>query len=1473
MRQRNPSHPPVSAPSTLAPLMARALARALALALLALAPAGLALGAPQGAAQPASQPVPDPVRVLFLGDQGHHKPADRAAQLIPVLAQRGVHITYTPNTEHLNPAMLNQYDGLIIYANTTKITPGQEAALLSYVEAGGGFIPLHCASYCFLNSKAYIDLVGAQFKRHGTGVFSVAPKAPEHDILQGFKGFESWDETYVHHRHNDKDRTILQTRREGDADEPWTWVRTQGKGRVFYTAWGHDERTWGNPGFQELVERGIRWATTPRVQARLQATRPRAHVPTEHEVPNYVASHRVGENFHTLQAPLSPEDSLRRLVTPPGLRAQLFASEPQVRKALAMTWDERGRLWLCESIDYPNELQPAGKGRDSIRICEDTDGDGKADRFTLFADKLSIPCAITPYRGGVIVQNGNQTEYLKDTDGDSKADLRKVLITGWGIGDTHGQVSHFQWGYDNWVWAMQGYNRSSPQFPGSTGQAFSQGFFRFKLDAGDPPSVTQLEFLRSTNNNTWGLGFSDENLVFGSTANRNPSVYLPIPNRYYERVRGFAPRTLGGIADNHLFYPASDRVRQVDHHAGYTAAAGHALYTARLYPKEYWNRAAFVNEPSGKLTGVFILERRGADFASSNLWNLAASDDEWCAPIMTEVGPDGCAWVLDWYNYIVQHNPTPPGFKTGRGNAYETPLRDKSYARVYRVVPADGKTDVAPRLDPRDPATLVAALQHSNRFWRLQAQRLLIERGQGDVAPALIALARDGASDELGLNVGVTHALWTLHGLGLLAEPSGEAFDAAIAALKHKAPGVRRNAAMVLPAKDASTAALLASDLLRDNDAQAALAGALALADMPTPAQADLKARVGRALLDALKLPRLAQDAWAPDALTAAAAAHDEAFLQAVIADHPAPAGTAAAPKAGDKPAPQRAAAVNLAPNPSGEEEKDAKPLHWRPVTYNGSAQFTLDAKVARTGSYSLRISSDRGADAGWAIDLDVKPRTRYRFSAYIKTDKLKKGSGRGAQLNIHEVQDAGASPAIDGSKDWTRISHEFDSGDLRRVRMNLLFGGWGQSTGVAWWDDVEFIEVADAASEGVLKLTGRGPEVFRIVAAHYAGRAPDSLPASLAALKGAEPRLASAFLRALAEGWPAGKAPQLSEADRAVIDGLKASLSDADRDALLLLARKWGRQDLFASELNATTSSLLATLADKKAPETARVEAARRLLELDDSPATHRAVLAGIDGRTPPSLAQAWVSALGASRNDDAADALLARWGDFTPSARAAAIAVTLRRPAWVRALLRGIESGKVKRSDLTASDWQLLKAQKDSALSALARKLDVASPSPDRVKVYEKLLPALSLPGDAARGGQLFTQLCVQCHALAGQGGKVGPDLTGIGVREAREILSEIVDPNRSVEANYRLWTVATTEGEQIAGRLDVETRTTVEVLDLTGKRHVVRRDDIASMSVSPLSIMPVGLIDALSPEDIASLMRHIREQARHAAPAPKP
>ena len=839
-----------------------------------------------------SSAVAAELNVLFLGDNGAHQPRQRFAELEPALAKRGIALEYTHELKSLTLENLRSYDALAVYANIDEIEDQYADAILQYVAEGGGFVPIHCASFCFRNQPELVALIGAQFQRHGTGVFQARVTNDPHPVTDGFSGFRTWDETYVHHLHDDVGRTVLMYRIDEIGREPWTWIKEYENGRVFYTASGHDARTWLNAGFQNLLERGIRWACgdepakagdylverpfdPPAMNTLADKSGSFEYVDVGPKIPNYTSSSQwgtQGDPKTLMQTPLSPEQSMQRFVNPAGLHVERYADERDFEsKPIAMTWDERGRLWICETLDYPNEF---GKARDRIRICEDTDGDFVADKFTVFAEGLSIPTAIVIVRGGAIVQNGTETIFLKDTDGDDVADERRTLITGWQLGDTHGGVSNFRYGLDNWIWAMQGYNDSRPEFDGQTSQSFRQGFWRFKVSTKGPVRVTDLEFIRSSNNNTWGLGISEEGLIFGSTANGNPSMFMTIPNRYYEHVRGWAPRTLGGIADTDRFDPITDKVRQVDYHGRYTAGAGHALYTARAFPSQWWNRTAFTCGPTGHLIGTFVLYPDGANFQSESPINLLASDDEWSAPIMAEVGPDGAVWVLDWYNYIVQHNPTPRGFETGKGAAYESDLRDKRRGRIYRVVPDDReRLHAFSSLANADASRLVETLTHPSMRWRLHAQRLLIELSEssGGLSTAIIAqlrtLVADTQVDEIGLNVGAIHALNTL------AAISGLERDTAAIGLNHTSPGVRRNALAVLSRDDVGLELLLENQqVFADPNAQVQLQAILTLADMPPSSEA------GQLIASMI---RTTHDPVLIDAVTSTAATHAIAFLAA----------------------------------------------------------------------------------------------------------------------------------------------------------------------------------------------------------------------------------------------------------------------------------------------------------------------------------------------------------------------------------------------------------------------------------------------------------------------------------------------------------------------------------------------------------------------------------------------------------------
>lgn len=1292
-----------------------------------------------------------PIRALLLGDQGHHRPADFAGRIVPAMAKVGIEIDYTEDVDVLanSDNKLSSYDCLLVFANINSITPEQEKGLFAYVESGHGFVPLHCASFCFRNSDRYVQLVGAQFKQHGAEVFKTKIVTPEHPIMKGFGGFESWDETYTHHRHNSENRSVLETRVAGPhpsgvTEEPWTWVRNQGKGRVFYTAWGHDERTWNQPGFQNLLERGIRWAVgsdpslagdfvaestelladfpVPKMTEMRTDVAPFTYTEVGAKIPNYRpgAERGQGAPLTTMQNPLPADESIKHYVTPEQFKPSLWASEPQLAgKPIAMNWDERGRLWVCETVDYPNELQLEGAGRDHIRICEDSDGDGLADKFTLFADKLSIPTAIEFYRGGVVVQDGPKTVYLKDIDGDDKADFRQELITGWALKDTHGGVSNFQYGADNWFWAMQGYNDSHPVINGQTKQGFKMGFWRFRVEAGAADEtapvvpiagstadkatfnshtirVRELEFVRSTNNNTWGLGMSEEGLIFGSTANGNPSNFMPIPNRYYERVKGWAPSTLKMISDTFKFAAVSDKVRQVDWHGGYTAGAGHALYTARTYPKSWWNRLAFVCEPTGKLVGAFVLDRKGADYKSYSPFNLVASDDEWAAPIMAEVGPDGNMWILDWYNYVVQHNPTPKGFTTGQGNAYESDLRDKKHGRVYRVI-YEGKREplkesakkaelIAARgLSKATNADLVQVLSHPTMRWRLIAQRMLIERSELDqkTIDSLATLASENEVDAIGLSVGAMHALWTLNGLGLVQESNPTVWMAVSKALTSKVAGVRRAAIKVLPPTESAVELLIQAGLLQDVDLQVRLAALLQLADINNFSSDLIEKQLSE--IDDVTIA----DPWLLDGWTAAASSRAEPILGMLLTDN--------------------------------------KP--WTPV-----------------------------------------------FAARIE-----------------------------------------------------------------------------------------------IIASHLARSKPneEQLRSLLGALKDATSEKSVVVLQGLERGWPKDHSIRVDESTANSLIGVLAKLPVSGKGLLVRLAGNWGATAL-QGEVEKIDKELLSIAMNDKLESQPRIEAANLMIMMRPSEnSSVDKLLSAVTPQMPPDTSVGFLSALKGSRTDKLADAILSRLPSLTPEAKDAALRVLMARPETTTAMLTAMNEGKLAFNDLQLDQQQALRDHPDRKIQQLAQSVMKAGGSllnSDRAKLVDDWNKICEEKGDTARGKLLFTKHCSVCHQHSGEGQNIGPDLTGMAVHPKHELLTHILDPNRSVEGNFRVYSLLTVDGIVMTGMMAGESRTSIELIDSKGQRQVIQREDIESFQASRKSLMPEGFESQIEQAGMKDLLEFLTTKGKY-------
>ena len=806
--------------------------------------------------------VPRRIEILFLGDKGHHRPIERVPAIMSALGSKGINFTYTDRLEDLNPETLAKYDALMLYANWDSIAPAQANALLDYVASGKGFLPIHCATYCFRNNAEVVKLMGGQFWRHTFDTIQPVWTQPGHPALAGVEPFKTIDETYLHTK-LEADNIVLTERiigpdqakdKPGQTKEPYTWVRTHGKGRVFYTAYGHDERTWSHPGFHALIEKGILWAINDEARAAHAALNPAPFAFREAKLPNY--EQRPGPQLQ--QLPLSPEESVKHIQIPVDFTLDVFAHEPNVMHPIAMTWDERGRLFVLITKDYPNERKDEG-GSDYILLCEDTNNDGKADKFTRFAEGLSVPTGMVFANGGLIVSQAPHMLFLQDTNGDDKADVKKILFSGFGTFDTHAGPSNLHYGFDNWIYGALGYSGFKGKFGEKDSLNFGQALFRFKPDGSD------MELVTRTSNNTWGLGFNETGDLFGSTANNSHGWYMAIPQRYFGQSR---VDNGGRSTDTHKdMKTITPRIRQVDVFGGFTAAAGHNFYTARAFPKKYWNRVAFVSEPTGHVLHQNVMNKQGTDYSDEEGFNLLASADEWVSPVFAEVGPDGAVWVADWYSFIIQHNPTPRGFDNGKGNAYETDLRDYTRGRIYRIAYKNAPVYTPVSLSKDRPEELVATLKNTNMLWRRHAQRLLVERGNKDVVPALLRLVADQSLDEAGINPAAIHALWALHGLGAVQD--APVLQATTVALSHPCAGVRKTAVQVLPRTPQTAEVLLRANTLNDKEPLVTLNSLLAFSEIPlTPA-------VEMAILARMQQATDNDDRWLPDAFAVALNAHD----------------------------------------------------------------------------------------------------------------------------------------------------------------------------------------------------------------------------------------------------------------------------------------------------------------------------------------------------------------------------------------------------------------------------------------------------------------------------------------------------------------------------------------------------------------------------------------------------------------------
>jgi len=462
-----------------------------------------------------------------------------------------------------------------------------------------------------------------------------------------------------------------------------------------------------------------------------------------------------------VKSPISPTESLKHFVLDEGLRIELAACEPEVVDPVTVRFDEQGRMWVAEYRDYPNGPAAGSKPLSRIKMLEDLDNDGRFETAHTFADELSFCNGLQPWRGGVIATMAGRIAYLKDTDGDNKADLIETWYTGFAEENPQLRVNHPRFGLDNKIYVANGLRGGSAvdaRKPDATPVSLKGHDLKFDPRTGAYEAIA--------GSGQFGLTFDDYGNRF-ICSNRNPLMHVVLEDRYLARNPNFAvPAVQHDVAasgEASKVFPLVEAWTTSILHAGqYTAACGVDIYRGDALPKEYYGNS-FTCEPTGSLVHREVISPLGATFTSKSPYEgreFLASRDPWFRPVFCEGGPDGALYVCDMYRAVIEHPQFMPEELKNRPDLRYGDDR----GRIYRIVPKDFKRPTQLSVDPNaGPDGLVALLDNPNCWWRETAQRLIFERQHPQTARTLASKALTMRTSQ-----GRVHALWALKGLGAL---------------------------------------------------------------------------------------------------------------------------------------------------------------------------------------------------------------------------------------------------------------------------------------------------------------------------------------------------------------------------------------------------------------------------------------------------------------------------------------------------------------------------------------------------------------------------------------------------------------------------------------------------------------------------------------------------------------------------------
>jgi len=1348
-------------------------------------------------------------------------------------------------------------------------------------------------SYQNFDLRVKLRLTGTGFVNSGVQIRSV--RVPNNTEMSGYQvdfGPGWYGKLYDESRRNKviadstDPKAVQAAIKEGDWNEYRilaegrrlrTWVN--GVPALDYTEADANIATDGRIGLQVhsggkavIQAKDIEIEELPATPAEMTWAKVKAAAPAKAEAPK-----KKDTGYNNVQGVRRTAEEQQKLFRlPEGFEIELFAKEsPGFGKFIMLVFDQQGRAWSSTALEYPvdaNENPAAAealyksKARDKV-VVFDRPFAGGVQEPRVFADGLAIPEGVLPYRDGAIVQHGHDVVFLRDTDGDGKADKREVLLTGFGVQDSHLFPHQFTRAPGGWFWLAQGAFNSGKvtTTKGDTIDFPSTRMARFHPDGSffEPASTGPC--------NIWGLVLTGQGEAFIQEA--NDYGYPVMPFHEYAWYPGCADR----LAKS---YQPPFPVQAPQFKLGGTGLSGLALSDPGVWPKGYADVMYVANPITSKVNAI-QMKRDGAGYSLEKLADLVTCDDPFFRPIAMTMGPDGCLYVIDWYNKIISHNEV----------ARNHPDRDKQSGRIWRIKPKGYVPPAIPDYSKLSSADLIARLGariagDAHLAWQTLADRA----PEAATTAALRALAQDDSADAARR----IQALW------VLGWQKQHPVDLVAGLLKSPNRNVRREAVSVLRYAanlDAAQIALLAG-LRADADAEVRQAAIKTLGEAITaPGVLPALLSFGQ---PSLSEPTAPGRNGKPSKVGEAYYREFERFLVRMYLERQ-PAAVAAflaAPEAKSLPAEGRMFAT-LALDP-----KVGAPLIAELVGQ-------LDRAPGPDELFAVAKTLDQPASVAVLRKLLADPAVRNRVVELLLVtrtdlDPAKVGPAvaeaakallaQGVGERALAAQLIGGFQLLELEDDLLALVAREDS--RRDALVGLQQLRTTKPEAIAALIGAAPADISNLALRAL--VASRAPQAAKLAMGLYAKLSVNDRKVVLDGISGTK-----AGAQAIAAGL-ADKSVAVADIEIPVAEKLAIALGDSPELAAVsaqlggvfrsVLALD-GSNDAVAKSGIALKGAFTVEAwvrLDGKLDNNDSLLGAPGMLDLNFSGGVFRAYMGSKVNdaviSSKPTSAGIWTHV--ALTRDAAGVLRLYQDGEPTGTSKSAQpqdlpgltigwstpkggtqgafaeyrIWNVERKPAEIRANMTRTFAGEALPAALVFAS-----ASGDAAWGKLGKGAKVVRTTDAPPLLNGEQFAALekktarytalaAKAGDPAKG-KVVVALCQSCHMINGQGGLIGPNLSGAGAMGMEAVLRNIIDPNAAIEAAYRIFQVKLKAGGVIEAFYVSEDATAYVLRQPGGADRRVPKAEVASAQYLRRSLMPEGLLDGFTDDQVTDLFAYLK------------